>query len=56
MFFTCEMEDWFEAEAEVADFERICLFDTLWEHTYSLPVLFIKEAIIKGIQRRTLEV
>ena len=55
MHLTRKMENGLEAHPKVADFKRVLLFDTLTEHSDSLPVIFFKQGIIVGIECRTLQ-
>lgn len=49
------MEDRFKPHAEIPHFERVVLFDALGQHPDALPVIFIEESIIVGIQSCTLQ-
>jgi len=49
------MKDGFEADAEMSDFERIAVFDTLRQHSDSLPVFVVEQRIVECIQCWTLQ-
>ena len=51
---TCDVKDRFESHAEVAHFERIILLNALAEHAYSFPIIVVKQAVIVGVQSRSL--
>ena len=49
------MEDRLEAHAKIANFEPVCLFDTLREHPDALPILLSEHTIIIGIKSWSLK-
>jgi len=52
---TCHMEDGFESKTKASHFHWVLLFDTVIQHTNSIPIGSCKNCIVINIQRWTLQ-